>query len=95
MKIDGIGYGTVGPRETEGSSETERPGGRDASGASRTTRDRADSVEISQQGRDLAATGLTPERVEEIRGKIQDGVYNRPGTAEDVARRIIASGDVI
>lgn len=95
MTIDRIGYGSLGPRGTEGPAEAERPGGRDASGASRTTRERTDSVQISSEAREMAAGGLTPERIEELREKIRDGAYDRPNVAEDVARRILASGDVI
>ncbi len=95
MTIDGIGYGSVGARGTNGSREVERPGGRDASGASRTTQSREDSVEISDQARELAASGLSAEKIEEYRSKIVDGAYDRPSTAEDVARRILASGDVL
>ena len=95
MTIDGIGYGSIGARGAGGPKEVERPGGRDASGASRTTQSRGDSVEISDQARELAATGLSSEEIEVYRSKIEDGTYDRPSVAEDVARRVLASGDVI
>jgi anti-sigma28 factor (negative regulator of flagellin synthesis) len=94
MAIDGIGYGAIGPRGTQGPGDVDPPGGKDPSGAERTTRVRTDSVEISREGRELAETGLTAERIEELRGKIADKTYDRTNVAEDVARRILASGDV-
>jgi flagellar biosynthesis anti-sigma factor FlgM len=60
---------------------------------------RADRVDISREGRDLAAKldnvpGLSAERVAEIRQKIADGSYDSPEVLETVARRMIDSGDV-
>lgn len=95
MSIDRIGTGFVPARQTKESAEAERPGGQEPSGATRPVRERADSVEISTQGRSLARGELDPARLEELRGKVRDGTYNRPNVAENVARRILASGDVI
>jgi anti-sigma28 factor (negative regulator of flagellin synthesis) len=60
---------------------------------------RADRVEISREGRDLAAKGndipgLSGERVAEIRQKIADGSYDAPEVLDAVVQRMIALGDV-
>ena len=63
--------------------------------------ERTDRVELSPEARALAARldageadTLTPERIAELRRKIQDGAYDSPGTVEAVARRILESGDL-
>lgn len=55
-----------------------------------------DQVEISEEGRALAeqAESLSPEVLSEIRGRIEDGVYDAPELAEEVARRILDSDDL-
>lgn len=60
---------------------------------------RSDKVQISDAGRALAArdggaAGLTPERTAQIRQRILDGAYNSLGVVDEVARRILSSGDV-
>lgn len=66
-------------------------------------RGRADSVEISPEGRVLSsrepeglegATGLSPEQFEEIARRMGDGTYDTPEVAEEVARRMLSSGDL-
>lgn len=62
-----------------------------------------DKVEISDEARLLAAQAeadadgaeeLSQERIMEIRRWIDDGFYDLPTTVEEVARRILASGDL-
>jgi anti-sigma28 factor (negative regulator of flagellin synthesis) len=59
----------------------------------------ADRVEISQEARERAAnlesvSGLSPERVAEIRHRIATGAYNAPEVLESIAQRMLESGDV-
>lgn len=62
--------------------------------------ERADRVDISEQGRALAAeeaekarAGLSAERISEIREKIRSGFYSTPEMAEKVAERMIELGE--
>jgi anti-sigma28 factor (negative regulator of flagellin synthesis) len=60
---------------------------------------RSDKVQISDAGRALAAreggsTGLSPERAAQIRQRVLDGAYNSLGVVDEVARRILSSGDL-
>lgn len=95
MSIDGIRHSAVSPGQTRPTKDADRPGGRDSSGANQPLSERSDTVQISSAGRELAAGALGAERIEELRDRIRSGVYDRPAVAEDVARRILASGDVI
>lgn len=59
----------------------------------------ADRVEISAEARERATrldgvTGLSPERMAEIRQRLSDGTYSTPEVLETVARRMIEQGDV-
>ena len=67
--------------------------------------ERSDKVEISEAARQLAAGGgvheasatrgeLTPERVAAIREKILKGAYNSIDVVDQVARKMLASGDI-
>ncbi|MBW3630159.1 MAG: flagellar biosynthesis anti-sigma factor FlgM [Gemmatimonadetes bacterium] len=67
--------------------------------------ERSDKVEISEAARQLAATGglaegtsvrgdLTPERVAAIRENILKGAYNSVDVVDQVARKMLASGDI-
>lgn len=58
-----------------------------------------DAVQISDAGRALAArgnpdAGLTPERTAQIRQRVLDGAYNSLAVVDEVARRILGSGDL-
>lgn len=58
-----------------------------------------DAVHISDAGRALAArghadAGLTPVRTAQIRQRVLDGAYNSLAVVDDVARRILGSGDL-
>lgn len=64
----------------------------------------SDRVRISDAGRalaqgietglDAADTELTPERIEEIRSRIEAGAYDAPEMVESVVRAILDSGDL-
>ena len=88
-------------------SGVQRPKGEENSkgkGASSdaTSSGRSDRVEISPEGRVLSAqsesfvegTGLTHEQVAEIGQRMDDGTYDSPGVAQEVARQILNSGDL-
>ena len=58
-----------------------------------------DSVQISDAGRARAASandvsGLSPDRVAQLRKNILDGAYNSLDVVDEVARRILDSGDL-
>ncbi|HET7275514.1 MAG TPA: flagellar biosynthesis anti-sigma factor FlgM [Longimicrobiaceae bacterium] len=64
---------------------------------------RPDQVEISEAGRALAAQigteaasagALTGERVAEIRQRVLTGAYDSTAIVEEVARRMLSSGDI-
>jgi negative regulator of flagellin synthesis FlgM len=64
---------------------------------------RSDKVQISDAGRALAAQienrsgareSLSAERVAEIRQRIFEGAYNSVEVVEQVARRMLQSGDI-
>jgi len=84
------------PKELNGSKEKEGP--REVAEAKG-----PDKVEISEEAKLLAAQaeaeaaeeeGLPKEVVLRIRRWIDDGFYDLPTTVEEVARRILASGDL-
>lgn len=52
-----------------------------------------DVVRISAVRRPLR-TELSPERIAEVRRRIREGVYNSGAMADEVAWRILRSGDV-
>ncbi|HYD50996.1 MAG TPA: flagellar biosynthesis anti-sigma factor FlgM [Gemmatimonadaceae bacterium] len=63
--------------------------------------DRSDRVEISDAGRALAArdgatesSELSPERIAQLRQRVLDGAYNSLEVVDEVARRILARGDL-
>lgn len=62
---------------------------------------RGDKVQISDAGRALAAQAardaggeLTPERISEVRDRILSGAYNSLEVVDQVARKMLASGDI-
>ncbi len=79
--------------------ESDKP----AAAPSKDTPERNDSVQISEAGRALAGQvsgesaarpGLSAERTAEIRKKILEGAYDSVGIVDEVARRILRSGDL-
>lgn len=93
-----------------GSNISPRIGSRDVSEAERSERvvqgpdqgsrgERADRVEISSRGRELARAGevegsLSPERRSEIVARLESGFYDSPDIAEQVARALVDRGDL-
>lgn len=62
---------------------------------------RNDKVQISDAGRALAAQAnggaretLTPERIAEVRERILSGAYNSLEVVDQVARKMLSSGDI-
>lgn len=61
---------------------------------------RNDSVQISAAGRALAGTQgvdsgtMSAERVAELRKKVLEGAYNSTQVVDQVAKRILGSGDL-
>jgi hypothetical protein len=64
---------------------------------------RVDRIEISDEARALAAQnageatrtdGLSPERISEIQRRIENRFYDAPEVIDQVARRILARGDL-
>ena len=61
---------------------------------------RVDRVEISEAGRALAAKGaegsgeMSADRVAELRQRVLGGAYNSLEVVDQVARRLLDSGDV-
>jgi|GEM_PF-3490220 len=106
MPIDRIGPDPLrppDPRPARGTYRTEGEGTPPLGGTEAVSR--ADRVEISEEGRLLAArldqasatTGgevELPEWIQSIRAKIAEGAYDTPEVIEDVARKLIASGDL-
>jgi anti-sigma28 factor (negative regulator of flagellin synthesis) len=89
-------------------SGVQRPKGEDDSKVRKDSdespsRGRTDTVEISSEGRVLASRSqevqgegsLSPERLKEVRGRVDDGTYDSAEVAEEVARRILRSGDLV
>lgn len=59
------------------------------------------AIDISRRGHRSDArrphnpsAGLSDERVREYRRRIEDGSYDSPAVAEEVARRMLESGDI-
>jgi len=96
MSIHKIGSDLIRPFGTKGTTPAaDSSAAEGADDAQRTPR--ADRVEISRQGRELAAqldTRLTPERTAEIRQRIDSGFYDSPDVAGQVARGVMDSGDI-
>jgi len=98
MSIQKIGSDLVrpfGPQGPRGDGSQNRGEAGESVGG-----DRADRVDISSAGRELAAQlvdrggGLSPGRFEEIRARIEGGVYDDASIAEEVASRLFESGDL-
>jgi anti-sigma28 factor (negative regulator of flagellin synthesis) len=101
MTIDGINnpLSNVGPVRSATDRPARAPREREAQAPAAKATPR-DSVQISAEGRARAAEsvaeapGLSPERAEAIRAKILEGAYNTVEMADEVARRILQSGDL-
>lgn len=81
-------------------------GKKQTAGQAGSTAARSDSVQISDAGKALAAQqaeaagpaaskgSLSAERIAEIRQRILDGAYNSVEVVDQVARRMLDSGDI-
>lgn len=99
MSIHKVGSGllrSLAPRVVNGEERGAAP--RDEPGDARSAR--SDEVQISAQGRELAAqasasgASLSQARIDEIRDRIERGHYDEPAVAETVARRMLERGDI-
>ena len=107
MKISGNGADFIRPEQTR---EIQRSAGegaaRQAATGAAPKAERSDKVEISDVARQLAASSngvgevsgarseLSPERIAAIREKILKGAYNSVEVVDQVARKMLASGDI-
>ncbi|RMH11884.1 MAG: hypothetical protein D6701_14385 [Gemmatimonadetes bacterium] len=95
MTIDRIGADILRADRANRQDDARSHEGKDA--AREVTRaERTDRVEISAEGRALAASegALSPERLVAIRARLENAFYDQPEIAGEVARRILASGDL-
>lgn len=72
-----------------------------ANGTPAVAPDRSDKVQISDAGRALAAkdgaaegSSLSAERIAQLRQRVLDGAYNSLDVVDEVAKRIMARGDL-
>ena len=105
MRIDGTTYEPLRPNRTVTGPAREAPLG-DRGDARVTEEGRSgtaapsspsDQVLFSDVGRRLSAAqadAIDPERVKELRERVMSGAYNSLEMVEQVARRILDSGDV-
>ncbi len=102
MTIRDIGPGLSkpeGPRRLQDKEESAER----AAEPSRGSEGRGDRVEISEAGRVLSSRASplnellsiqTSERLAQIQERIDSGAYDTPEMAEEVARRLLDSGDL-
>jgi len=83
-------HGPARVREPKGSREKDSDG--------TPCQGRSDRVELSEEGQAMASQaaqeGLSPDRLEEIARRIDDGTYDSEEVAEEVARRLLNSRDL-
>jgi anti-sigma28 factor (negative regulator of flagellin synthesis) len=100
MRINGSSFDPLRPNPTAPNSNpaTQRPAeqGGQSSGSVK-----SDSVQFSDAGRSLAGrlesdqqAQFEPAKVAEMRTKVLNGAYNTLDVVDQVARRIIARGDL-
>ena len=107
MRINSTGADFIRPDQTREIQQrsSEESGAKKAVSQPAVPVERSDKVEISEAARQLAASGgvheasatkgeLTPERVAAIREKILKGAYNSIDVVDQVARKMLASGDI-
>lgn len=98
MTIQKIGSQVIRPNTVRDAVSRERqtPG----EGSTERTPRRGDSVGISKEGLAMAERarnieqGLSPERLEQVESRIASGYYDDPSVAHEVARKMLASGDL-
>ena len=101
MRIDGAGPDSTRPTGSRSVDKASRDETRSKKSEA-SSRVSADRVEISEAGKAAAAqlTGagavdaetLSVERVEEVRARIDAGIYDSPEVQQEVARRILDTG---
>jgi negative regulator of flagellin synthesis FlgM len=107
MRINSTGADFIRPDQTREVQQrsSEESAAKKAVSQPAASVERSDKVEISEAARQLAAGGrvqeaavtggaLTPERVAAIREKILKGAYNSVEVVDQVARKMLASGDI-
>ena len=107
MRINGTGADLIRPDQTrEIQRNADESVAKKATSEAAAKVERGDKVEISDVARQLAAstrgvdgvstarTELSPERVAAIREKILTGAYNSVEVVDQVARKMLASGDI-
>lgn len=95
--------------DTAGRIREEAAGGSESKARALSPVGRADRVEISDEARALAEKAqaeaaidiegppqpvLTPEQLEALRGRVEAGYYDRPEVLDQVADRLLDSGDL-
>jgi anti-sigma28 factor (negative regulator of flagellin synthesis) len=104
MSIRNIGN-TYGPARAVPAAPAKGPAGAGEVAAPATSATpaapRSDSVQISDAARALAGTegaerseSLSSERLTELRRKVLEGAYNSVQSVDQVARRLLQSGDL-
>jgi hypothetical protein len=100
MSIHKLGSDLIRPRGAAPTS-ADGPSPSRKKGADAAATHRADRVELSQEGLELAARlaeaapGLGDTRRATIRERIDRGFYGEPFVAEAIASRILQAGDLI
>jgi negative regulator of flagellin synthesis FlgM len=99
MKINGSIFDTLRPDRAQPGSTPAEPRPVDpASPPAAAGAVKSDSVQFSSAGRSLAGRlqgdDFDPERVAELRTKVLQGAYNTLDVVDQVARRILARGDL-
>lgn len=92
MSIDPV---TGLPRSTPSAHAASRPSTPTSVARVDRSQPQRDSVEISAEGRELAALDAgRAERLLVIQARIKQHFYSSPSVQHDVARRLLASGDL-
>lgn len=98
MKINGT---TSEILHAEQSRELQKAGEKQRTAQPVTQVQRSDRVQISDEGRALAANAanetsgaLSAERITDVRRQILSGAYNSLDVVDQVARKMLASGDI-
>ncbi len=98
MSIHKIGSDLIRPFGPKGGRDAGAAKERD-DGAGAARPERADRIEISAEGRSLAARMLGAELapagdLDEVAARIRAGFYDDPAVLDEVARRLLESGDL-
>ena len=103
MTIRNVGNPYGPSRSAPVAPAKQAPGGAtpSASPAAAPAAPRSDSVQISDAARALAgseggarASSLSADRVSELRQKVLEGAYNSVQVVDQVAKRVLSSGDL-